>query len=70
MVLKEYILRGMAERILILSPASLVGQWHDEMASKFGIDCATSHDPLLRSDPTPFWAQPRVMRKIVRAVRP
>ena len=64
MVLKEYILRGMAERILILTPASLVGQWHDEMASKFGIDCATSHDPLLRSDPAVFWAQPRVIASI------
>ena len=51
MVLKEYMLRGMAERILILTPASLVGQWRDEMESKFGIDFATSHDPLLRSDP-------------------
>ena len=38
MVLKEYALRGMAERILILTPASLVGQWRDEMESKFGID--------------------------------
>ena len=44
MVLKEYALRGMAERILILVPASLVGQWRDEMEAKFGIDCATSHD--------------------------
>ena len=68
MVLKEYILRGMAERILILTPASLVGQWRDEMAAKFGIECATSHDPLLRSDPAAFWAQPRVIASI--AVRP
>ena len=51
MVLKEYTLRGMAERILILTPASLVGQWRDEMASKFGLAFATSHDPLLRADP-------------------
>ena len=69
MVLKEYILRGMAERMLILTPASLVGQWHDEMASKFGIDCATSHDPLLRSDPAVFWAQPRVIASIASARR-
>ena len=69
MVLKEYILRGMAERMLILTPASLVGQWHDEMASKFGIDCATSHDPLLRSDPAAFWAQPRVIASIASARR-
>ena len=69
MVLKEYMLRGMAERILILTPASLVGQWRDEMASKFGIECATSHDPLLRSDPAAFWAQPRVIASIASARR-
>jgi SNF2 family DNA or RNA helicase len=69
MVLKEYLLRGMAERVLILTPASLVGQWRDEMASKFGIDCATSHDPLLRSDPASFWEQPRVIASIAVARR-
>jgi superfamily II DNA or RNA helicase len=69
MVLKEYILRGMAERILILTPASLVGQWRDEMEAKFGIECATSHDPLLRSDPAAFWAQPRVIASIAVARR-
>jgi superfamily II DNA or RNA helicase len=69
MVLKEYILRGMAERILILCPASLVGQWRDEMATKFGIACATSHDPLSRGDPAAFWAQPRVIASIAVARR-
>jgi SNF2 family DNA or RNA helicase len=69
MVLKEYMLRGMAERVLILTPAPLVGQWRDEMASKFGIDCATSHDALLRSDPAAFWAQPRVIASIALARR-
>jgi superfamily II DNA or RNA helicase len=69
MVLKEYILRGMAERILILTPASLVGQWRDEMEAKFGIACATTHDPLLRSDPGAFWAQPRVIASIAVARR-
>ncbi len=69
MVLKEYILRGMAERILILCPASLVGQWRDEMATKFGIECATSHDSLLRTDPARFWAQPRVIASIAVARR-
>ena len=69
MVLKEYLLRGMAERVLILCPASLVGQWRDEMAAKFGIDCATSHDALLRADPTAFWARPRVIASIAVARR-
>ena len=69
MVLKEYMLRGMAERVLILTPASLVGQWRDEMAAKFGIECATSHDPLLRSDPQRFWGQPLVIASIAAARR-
>jgi superfamily II DNA or RNA helicase len=69
MVLKEYTLRGMAERILILTPASLVGQWRDEMASKFGLTFATSHDPSLRADPGAFWSQPRVIASIAAARR-
>jgi SNF2 family DNA or RNA helicase len=39
------------------------------MASKFGIDCATSHDPVLRSDPARFWAQPFVIASIAAARR-
>ena len=69
MVLKEYMLRGMAEHVLILVPAPLVGQWRDEMATKFGIDFATSHDALLRSDPGAFWAQPRIIASIAVARR-
>ena len=69
MVLKEYMLRGMAGRVLILCPASLVGQWRDEMAAKFDIDCATSHDPLLRADPASLWAHPRVIASIAVARR-
>ena len=69
MVLKEYALRGMAERILILVPSALVGQWRDEMQSKFGLNCTTSHDPLLRTDPPRFWAQPRVIASIAAARR-
>ena len=69
MVLKEYMLRGMAERLLILAPAPLVGQWREEMSTKFGIDCATTHDALLRSDPQAFWAQPRVIASIATARR-
>jgi superfamily II DNA or RNA helicase len=69
MVVKEYMLRGMAERLLILVPAALVGQWREEMAEKFGIDCATTHDPLLRTDPQAFWRQPRVIASIAAARR-
>jgi superfamily II DNA or RNA helicase len=69
MVLKEYLLRGMAARILVLTPASLVGQWRDEMGAKFGIDFASSHDGLLQSDPAAFWAQPLVIASIAVARR-
>ena len=70
MVLKEYLLRGMVERVLILTPATLVGQWQEEMATKFDVRCATSYDALLRQAPLAFWAQPRVIASIATARRP
>jgi superfamily II DNA or RNA helicase len=69
MVLKEYALRGMAERVLVLSPASLVGQWKEELETKFGLPCATTHDLLLRADPHEFWAQKRIIASIATARR-
>src|SRR5208337_138861 len=57
MVLKEYLLRGMAERVLVLTPASLVGQWREELETKFDVSCATTHDAFLRDDPDGFWDQ-------------
>ncbi|MBF0136966.1 MAG: DEAD/DEAH box helicase family protein [Magnetococcales bacterium] len=69
MVIKEYLLRGMVERILILTPASLVGQWHEEMATKFGIAFTSSYDPLLKENPDAFWDQPRVIASIATARR-
>jgi superfamily II DNA or RNA helicase len=69
MVLKEYALRGMAERVLVLSPASLVGQWREELETKFGLAFATTHDPLLRADPHAFWGQKRIIASISTARR-
>src|SRR5207245_7397867 len=51
MVLKEYLLRGMVERVLVLVPPSLVGQWREELETKVDIAWVTTHDPLLRNDP-------------------
>ncbi|MEI8122305.1 MAG: SNF2-related protein [bacterium] len=67
MVLKEYTLRGMAERVLILTPPSLVGQWEEEVRTKFGMEFATSHDALFRDDPAAFWAQPRIIASLASA---
>ncbi len=69
MVLKEYVLRGMVERVLVLTPASLVGQWREELETKFDIPCATTQDPLLREDPGRFWAQPRIVASLALARR-
>ncbi len=69
MVLKEYLLRGMVESALVLVPASLVGQWREELATKFGIACASTHDSLLRDDPERFWSQPRIIASLAVARR-
>jgi superfamily II DNA or RNA helicase len=69
MVLKEYILRGMVERVLILTPPSLVGQWREEMATKFGLEFLTTQDALIHRDPPAFWAHPRIIASIATARR-
>jgi superfamily II DNA or RNA helicase len=69
MVLKEYALRGMAEHILVLAPAALVGQWREELENKFGVAFATSHDALLRDAPEAFWRQHRIIASIAAARR-
>jgi superfamily II DNA or RNA helicase len=69
MVLKEYVLRGMAERTLVLTPASLVGQWREELETKFGLAFATTYDPLLRTEPHAFWDQSRIVASIATARR-
>ena len=69
MVLKEYALRGMAEQILVLTPASLVGQWREELATKFAVACSTTHDALFREDAAAFWQKPRIIASIAAARR-
>ncbi len=69
MVLKEYALRGMAEHVLVLAPASLVGQWREELETKFGLSFATTHDVLLREKPETFWTQHRIVASIATAWR-
>src|SRR5262249_14876323 len=47
MVLKEYALRGMAARALVLTPASLVGQWRGEMQNKFHLPFPATYAAFL-----------------------
>ena len=69
MVLKEYLLRGMVDSALVLAPAPLVGQWREELATKFDIPCATTHDALLRTDPDRFWNQKYLIASLALARR-
>ena len=39
MILKEYILRGLVKRFLILTPATLTRQWEGELREKFDLPC-------------------------------
>ena len=40
LLLREYLLRGLVRRILILVPPALVSQWREELVSKFGLEFA------------------------------
>jgi superfamily II DNA or RNA helicase len=55
MVLKEYLLRGMVRKILVLTPPSLVSQWREELETKFGVDFITTEDPSYREGAEDFW---------------
>ena len=44
-ILKELLVRGLARRVLILTPASLVTQWQGELESKFFERFDTPIDP-------------------------
>ncbi|MCD5391126.1 DEAD/DEAH box helicase [candidate division NPL-UPA2 bacterium] len=55
MLVKEYLMRGMIKNVLILTPASLVSQWKEEMRAKFGIEFMTTDDHEFVKDPVNFW---------------
>ena len=55
MVIKEYLMRNMVRNVLILTPTSLVSQWKEEMATKFGIEFVTTDDVEASDDPERFW---------------
>ncbi len=44
-IIKEMIVRGLARRVLVLAPASLVSQWRDEMETKFDLAFHIPEDP-------------------------
>ncbi len=57
LALKEYWMRGLVRKALILTPPSLVGQWVDELTSRFGLVPVTPESPGFRRDSDESWAQ-------------
>jgi SNF2 family DNA or RNA helicase len=54
LLLREYLLRGMAKRVLILVPAPLVTQWHEELSHKFDLEF-TVPSKAAGADRAEFW---------------
>ncbi len=69
MILKEYALRGLAKSMLVLAPAPLVGQWAEELSSKFGLEFDTTDNPECRKDPASFWSRNQIAASIQTARR-
>ena len=68
LVLKEYWMRGMVRRVLVLTPPSLVAQWKGELIEKFGLAPATPDGVQFRRNPGQFWAEePLVVCSIAMA---
>lgn len=47
LILKEYMVRGLVKKVLILVPASLVSQWAYELNTKFFIPAVAQKEKLL-----------------------
>jgi superfamily II DNA or RNA helicase len=55
MIIKEYLMRDMVRNVLILTPASIVSQWKEEMETKFRIEFKTTDETGSLDDPEAFW---------------
>lgn len=72
LVLKEYLVRQMVQRVLILTPPGLVEQWREELTMKFAIpDFVTSNDGDFRALGAEAWTHfPLVIASLATARRP
>ncbi|MDO8754238.1 MAG: DEAD/DEAH box helicase, partial [Anaerolineales bacterium] len=56
LVIKEYLARNIVQRIMVVTPASLVEQWREELAVKFGLTgFVTTADADFRSAGAEAW---------------
>lgn len=63
LVMKELLVRGLAHRVLILAPASLTGQWREELEAKFG-------EPFVVVKRPEDWNEPRLIASLDLAKQP
>lgn len=65
LLIKELMMRGIVERILIITPGGLTKQWQeDEMAIKFNIPFTLVNRSTFTADPTVFHSAPRIVTSI------
>jgi SNF2 family DNA or RNA helicase len=65
LLIKELMMRGLVERILIVTPGGLTKQWQeDEMAIKFNIPFTLVNRSLFSSDPNVFHTAQRIITSI------
>ncbi len=56
LVIKEYLARNIVQRLMVVTPASLVEQWREELAVKFGLTgFVTSADAEFRATGVEAW---------------
>jgi SNF2 family DNA or RNA helicase len=68
LVLKEYWMRGLVRKALVLTPPSLVSQWKSELMEKFGLVPVSPDTAQFRGDPARFWKEePLVVASIAAA---
>jgi antitoxin component HigA of HigAB toxin-antitoxin module len=66
--LKEYWMRGLVRKALVLTPPSLVSQWKGELIEKFGLAPVSPDGAEFRRDPARFWkSEPLVVSSIAQA---
>lgn len=69
LIMLEYILRGLVQKVLLLVPPSLVEQWRQEMQSKFNLDFIAYDDPAFKAHPSPWREFPRIIASLDTAKR-
>ncbi|HMQ04872.1 MAG TPA: helicase-related protein [Pyrinomonadaceae bacterium] len=65
LLLKELMMRGLIERILIITPGGLTKQWQeDELGVKFNLPFTLVNRSIFNADPNVFQTAPRIVTSI------